>query len=94
MSSPQSGGGSPLLEELFVGRERGGPQVNFFLLLLLLNIIITWRIIIVERDGPRRVTLAGGFSYILQKVSVNAKQNEEVAAAVFCCRDPFFVLLV
>ena len=25
---PRSGGGSPLLEELLVGRERGGPQVK------------------------------------------------------------------
>ena len=25
---PRSGGGSPLLEELFVGRERGGPRVR------------------------------------------------------------------
>ena len=50
--------------------------------------------IVVEPDGPRRVTLAGGFSYILQQVSFKCKENEYVAAGVAGGRDPFFVLLV
>ena len=49
-----------------VVRKRGGPWVK---LLLLLNAIIILRIIIVEPDGPRRVTLAWGFSYMLQTLS-------------------------
>ena len=86
---PRSGGGSPLREELLVGRKRDGPRVRW----LLLNVNVTL-IIIAEPDGPRRVTLAWRFSYILQKVFVKAKQNDEVPSGVFCCRDPFFVLLV
>ena len=52
---PWSGGGSPLQEEPLVGRLRpmewGGS-------LLLLNLIISLRIIIVEPGGPRRVVFA------------------------------------
>ena len=51
---PRSGGGSPLKEELLVGRKRGGPWMK----LLLLNVIISLRIIIVEPGGPRTVLLA------------------------------------
>ena len=87
---PRSGGGSPLREELLVGRKRGGPWSKLLLLfLLLLNVIITYRIIIVERDGPRRVTLAAGISHILQKVSVNAKQNDDPPRGTFVVVTPF-----
>ena len=49
---PRSGGGSPLKEELLVGRKRGGPGMKW-----LLNVIISL-IIIVEPGGPRTVLLA------------------------------------
>ena len=49
---PRSGGGSPLKEELLVGRKRGGPGMKW------LNVIISLRIIIVEPGGPRTVLLA------------------------------------
>ena len=52
---PRSGGGSPLKEELLVGRKRGGPGMKW---LLLLNVIISLRIIIVEPGGPRTPLLA------------------------------------
>ena len=32
------------------------------------------------------MTLAGGFSYILQKVFVKYKQNDDLATVLFCCR--------
>ena len=96
---PRSGGGSPLREELLVGRKRGGPWVEMIvvvvvvvcLLLLLslsssLNVITTNRVIIVEPDGPRRMTLAWGFSCILQKVSFKCKENDWASNWVFCCR--------
>ena len=54
---PRSGGGSPLKEELLVGRKRRGPGMKW-LLLLLLNVIISLRIIIVEPGGPRTPLLA------------------------------------
>ena len=50
---PRSGGGSPLKEELLVGRKRGGPGMKW-----LLNVIISLRIIIVEPGGPRTPLLA------------------------------------
>ena len=50
---PRSGGGSPLKEELLVGRKRGGPWMKG-----LLNVIISLRIIIVEPGGPRTPLLA------------------------------------
>ena len=34
---PRSGGGSPLEEELLVGRKRGGPEMKWLLLLNLIN---------------------------------------------------------
>ena len=57
--------------DLVVGRKRGVPGVRW--LLLLLNLIISLRIIIVEPGGPRRMALAAGISYTLQKVSVKPK---------------------
>ena len=79
---PRSGGRTPRRHDPLVGRKRGDPRVRWLLLLwllllllllLLLNLIISLRIIIVEPGGPRRMTLAAGISYILQKVFVKSK---------------------
>ena len=95
---PQSGGRSPLREELLVGRKRGGPWVRWLLLLLLLllllNLIISLKIIIVEPGGPRTAIFAWDlctFHQLLMKILV---QERDVASVVFCCRDPFFMVLV
>ena len=40
----------------------------------------------VEPGGPRRVSLAWGFLYILQKVSFKCKENHQAPKPVFCCR--------
>ena len=38
---PRSGGGSPLEEELLVGRKRGGPEMKWLVLLLLLLFVVS-----------------------------------------------------
>ena len=70
---PRSGGGSPLQEELLDGRKRGGPWVRWLLLLLLLNPLISLKIIIVEPGGPRPGVFAWDlctFHQLLMKILV------------------------
>ena len=63
--------------ELRDGRKRGGPWVAW------LNINTPKRISIVEPDGPRRMTLAWGFSYNLPKVSLKRKETSAFPAWCF-----------
>ena len=66
---PRSGGGSPLQEDLLVGRRRSVPWVR----LLLLNPLISLKIIIVEPGGPRPGVFAWDlctFHQLLMKILV------------------------
>ena len=38
--TPRSGGGSPLLEELLVGRKRGGPQVKIVVVIVVVLVVL------------------------------------------------------
>ena len=72
-----------------------GPDQDHLLYLYPeLNPIISLRIIIVETGGPRRMALAAGISHISKKVVVKQMKSEDLADCDFCCRDPFFVVLV
>ena len=60
------------------------------LLLLLLNPLISLRIIIVEPGGPRPVAKVVCFCVYGNMMSPVYKENEYVASVVFCCCDLFF----
>ena len=62
--------------------------------LLLLNPLITLKIIIVEPGGPRRVALALDLCTIYQLLQRILVPKPEVAIWVVCCRALFFVILV
>ena len=46
---------------------------------IVVELVITSRIIIVERGGPRQTTLAAGISHFLHKVFVKRKEKQYVA---------------
>ena len=78
---PRSGGGSPLEEELLVGRKRCGPGMKW----LLLNLISSLKIIIVEPGGPRPVSLALVFLVYGEIMSFKCKENHRPPGLAFCC---------
>ena len=83
---PRSGGRAHHREALLVGRKRGGPGIRW----LLLNPLISLRIIIVEPGGPRPVAKVVCFCVYGNMMSPVYKENEYVASVVFCCCDLFF----
>ena len=83
---PQSGGRSPLREELLVGRKRGGPWMR---LLLLLNNLITIRILLLS--SPDRVGRCGSSPvHILQEVIEKQIENHCPPQSAFCCCNSFW----
>ena len=69
-------------EELVVERKRGGPGIKW---LLLLNPLISLRIIIVEPGGPRPVAKVVCFCVYGNMMSPVYKENEYVPSVDFCC---------
>ena len=85
---PRSGGGSPLREELLIGRKRGGPWMRW--LLLLLNNLITIRILLLS--SPDHVGRCGSSPvYILQEMVEKQIENQWPAQSAFCCCNSFWV---